>query len=81
MKRSNNQLLLDLQVALKLVRKELEALGTGKEVPLTIEEVPVLTGTATEMEQEGSAEKTSSDVVLVEVSAHFERFYICYSND
>ncbi|XP_024392421.1 lon protease homolog 1, mitochondrial [Physcomitrium patens] len=54
------------KVALKLVRKELEALGTGKEVPLTIEEVPVLTGTATEMEQEGSAEKTSSDVVLVE---------------
>jgi len=66
--------LLDLQVALKLVRKELESLGTGKETPLIVEEVPVLSGTATDMEKEEGAQKTSSDVVLVEVSLYFESY-------
>jgi hypothetical protein len=60
--------LLHLQVALKLVRKELEVLGTGKESPQTVEEVPVLSGTATDMEKRDDEKKTSSDVVLVEVS-------------
>jgi len=50
---------------LKLVRKELESLGTGKETPLIIEEVPVLSGTA-DMEKEEGARKTSSEVVIVE---------------
>lgn len=53
---------------MKLVRKELESLGTGKETPLIIEEVPVLSGTATDMEKEEGARKTSSEVVIVEVS-------------
>ena len=67
---------------MKLVRKELELLGTGKESPLTVEEVPVLSGTATDMEKEKEkeegAQKTSSDVVLVEVSVHFQGFVTCF---
>lgn len=60
--------LLDFQVALKLVRKELEVVGTGKESPLTVEEVPVLSGTATDAEERDGEKKTGSEVVLVEVS-------------
>jgi hypothetical protein len=68
----NDHFPFDLQVALKLVRKELEVLGTGKESPLKVEEVPVLSGTATDMDKEEGSQKTSSDVVLVEVSLHFQ---------
>lgn len=67
-----NHLLLDFQVALRLVRKELEVLGTSKETPLTIEEVPVLSGTAIDVEKEDGEKKTNSEVVLVEVSLHFQ---------
>lgn len=57
----------DLQVALKLVREELKTLGMAPERPLHIEDVPVVTGTATELEKGETVEKTSSEIILVEV--------------
>ena len=62
---------------MKLVRKELEVLGTGNEAPLKVEEVPILSGTATELEKEGSSQKTSPDVVLVEVSLPLQGCALC----
>jgi Lon-like ATP-dependent protease len=57
-----------MQVALKLVRNQLQTLGMGPESPLTVEEVPVVpvADTATGDNQAESLPKTSSDVVIVE---------------
>jgi hypothetical protein len=59
-----------MQVALKLVRNQLQTLGMGPENPLTVEEVPVVpvADTATGDNQAESLPKTSSDVVIVEVT-------------
>lgn len=58
-----------MQVALKLVRNQLQTLGMGPESPLTVEEVPVVpvADTATGDNEAESLPKTSSDVVIVEV--------------
>ena len=56
-----------MQVALKLVRKELELLDASKLLPLVNEELSVTSGTATELEKEESAERTTSNVVISEV--------------
>jgi hypothetical protein len=56
-----------MQVALKLVRKELELLDASKLLPLVNEELSVTSATATELEKEESAEKTTSNVVISEV--------------
>ena len=56
-----------MQVALKLVRKELELLDASKILPLVNEELSITSGTATELEKEEGAEKTTSNVIISEV--------------